>query len=30
MGFKSDWKQATPYLGFCVFTFCWTNVIFGL
>jgi hypothetical protein len=30
MGFKGDWKQATPYLGFCVFTFCWTNVIFGL
>ncbi|WVW79104.1 hypothetical protein I302_101069 [Kwoniella bestiolae CBS 10118] len=30
MGFKNDWAQATPYLGFCVFTFCWANVIFGL
>ncbi|WRT70962.1 uncharacterized protein IL334_007961 [Kwoniella shivajii] len=30
MGFKQDWSQATPYLAFCVFTFCWANVIFGL
>ncbi|WWC65502.1 uncharacterized protein I303_108120 [Kwoniella dejecticola CBS 10117] len=30
MGIKQDWSQATPYLGFCVFTFCWANVIFGL
>ncbi|KAL7421068.1 hypothetical protein Q5752_003952 [Cryptotrichosporon argae] len=30
MGFRKDWGQATPFLAFCVFTFCWTNVIFGL